>query len=108
MTQDAYQQPAIEEVTLAEVLHALSDPLRLSIVASLRDGGVRGWGDFATHVAASTLSHHMKVLRMAGLIQAHREGTRCQVALRPEIDARFPGLLATVVGLASPPGGETG
>ena len=37
MTQDGYQHPAIEEVSLADVLHALSDPLRLSIVAALRD-----------------------------------------------------------------------
>ncbi len=100
MTQDAYHHPAIDDVTLPEVLHALSDPLRLSIVASLRDGGARGWGEFETDVAASTLSHHMKVLRMAGLILNRREGTRCQVSLRPEIEDRFPGLLATVVGLA--------
>jgi len=100
VTQDAYHHPAIEDVTLPEVLHALSDPLRLSIVASLRGGGARGWGEFDTQVAASTLSHHMKVLRMAGLILNRREGTRCQVSLRPEIEARFPGLLATVVGLA--------
>jgi DNA-binding transcriptional ArsR family regulator len=100
MTQDAYQHPAIEDVSLPEVLHALSDPLRLSIVATLRGSGERGWGDFDTSVAASTLSHHMKVLRMAGLILNRREGTRCQVALRPEIETRFPGLLATVVGLA--------
>jgi DNA-binding transcriptional ArsR family regulator len=102
MTQDGYQHPAIEDVSLPDVLHALSDPLRLSIVAALRDGGCeRGWGEFETRVAASTLSHHMKVLRLAGLIQTRREGTRCQVSLRPEIDARFPGLLATVVGLAA-------
>lgn len=101
MTQDGYQHPPLEDVTLAEVLHALSDPLRLSIVASLREGGSRGWGEFDAHVAASTLSHHMKVLRMAGLILNRRDGTRCQVSLRPEIEERFPGLLATVVGLAA-------
>lgn len=98
--QDAYQHPALAEVTLAEVLHALSDPVRLSIVARLRREGERGWGEFACPVAASTLSHHMKVLRLAGLIQTRREGARCQVALRPDLEARFPGLLDTVVGLA--------
>jgi DNA-binding transcriptional ArsR family regulator len=100
MTQDGYQHPAIADVSLADVLHALSDPLRLSIVATLRDGGARGWGEFEAPVAASTLSHHMKVLRLAGLILTRRDGTRCQVSLRPEIEERFPGLLATVVGLA--------
>lgn len=100
MTQDCYQHPPISDVTLPEVLHALSDPLRLSIVAALREGGPRGWGEFDAQVAASTLSHHMKVLRLAGLILTHRDGTRCQVSPRPEIEARFPGLLATVIGLA--------
>ncbi len=100
MVQDAYQHPAIADVTLPEVLHALSDPLRLSIVAALLAGGPRGWGAFDAQVAASTLSHHMKVLRHAGLILTTRDGTRCQVALRPEIETRFPGLLATVVALA--------
>lgn len=104
MTQDGYQHPAIEDVTLPDVLHALADPLRLSIVAALRAGGPRGWGEFDMQVAASTLSHHMKVLRMAGLIRNRREGTRCQVSLRPEIEQRFPGLLTTVIGLAGPPG----
>ena len=100
MTQDCYRHPPIEDVTLSDVLHALSDPLRLSIVATLRADGPRGWGAFDAQVAASTLSHHMKVLRMAGLIHTRREGTRCHVALRPEIEGRFPGLLATVLGLA--------
>jgi DNA-binding transcriptional ArsR family regulator len=100
VTQDSYPHPPIEEVTLPEVLHALSDPLRLSIVASLRQGGERGWGGFEANVAPSTLSHHMKVLRMAGLIRNRREGTRCHVSLRPDFEARFPGLLATITTLA--------
>jgi DNA-binding transcriptional ArsR family regulator len=105
VTQDGYQHPSIEEVTLPEVLHALSDPLRLSIVAALRKGEERGWGEFDAQVAPSTLSHHMKVLRMAGLIRNRRDGTRCQISLRPDIEARFPGLLATITALAerSPP-----
>lgn len=101
MTQETYQHPPIEDVTLPDVLHALADPLRLSIVAALRDGGERGWGAFDAQVAASTLSHHMKVLRNAGLIRNRRDGTRCQVSLRPEIERRFPGLLATVIDLAA-------
>lgn len=104
MAQDGYEHPAMEEVTLPEVLHALSDPLRLHIVATLRAGGSRGWGAFDAQVAASTLSHHMKVLRMAGLVRNRRDGTRCLVSLRPEIEERFPGLLAAVVGLHDAPG----
>jgi len=100
MTQDAYHHPAIEDVTLPEVLHALSEPLRLSILAALREGEERNWGAFDAQVAASTLSHHMKVLRQAGLIRTRRDGTRCQVSLRPEIEERFPGLLGTVLRLS--------
>lgn len=105
MAQDPYVHPPIEAVTLPEVLHALSDPLRLSIVSRLR-GGERGWSEFECSVSPSTLSHHMKVLRLAGLIRNRREGTRCQVSLRAEVEERFPGLLATVTRLAEdePPG----
>ncbi len=108
MAQDGYEHPAIGDVTLPEVLHALSDPLRLHIVATLRAGGPRGWGAFDAQVAASTLSHHMKVLRMAGLVCNRRDGTRCLVSLRPEIETRFPGLLATVVALHQGPGTSQG
>lgn len=108
MAQDPYVHPPMEAVTLPEVLHALSDPLRLSIVSKLREAtgdgaggdGERGWSEFECSVSPSTLSHHMKVLRLAGLIRNRRDGTRCQVSLRTEIEGRFPGLLATVTGLA--------
>ena len=106
MAQDPYAHPPMEAVTLPEVLHALSDPLRLSIVSKLRGVPEQGWSEFECSVAPSTLSHHMKVLRMAGLIRNRRDGTRCQVSLRTEIEERFPGLLATVTGLAE--GGATG
>jgi DNA-binding transcriptional ArsR family regulator len=102
--QDQYAHPAMEDVTLADVLHALSDPLRLAIVAALAQNGERGqerpWGAFCAGVAPSTLSHHMKVLRMAGIISNRRDGTRCQVSLRPELGDRFPGLLPAVLRLA--------
>ncbi|HWL82963.1 MAG TPA: metalloregulator ArsR/SmtB family transcription factor [Roseomonas sp.] len=98
--QEHYAHPEMKTVQLADVLHALSDPLRLRIVAALATGDERGWGDFDAPVAPSTLSHHMKVLRQAGLVTHRREGTRCIVALRPELEARFPGLLDTVLRLA--------
>ena len=100
MKQEHYAHPALEEVTLAAVLHALSDPLRLAIVSALARDGARGWSAFGADVAPSTLSHHMKVLRMAGIISNRRDGTRCQVSLRPELEGRFPGLLPAVLALA--------
>ena len=99
MAQDSYQHPDIAEVTLAEVLHALSDPMRLAILQALTPGRESAWNSFMGDVAPSTLSHHMKVLRNAGLIANRRDGTRCLVSLRPEISVRFPALLETVLRL---------
>lgn len=99
MAQEPYQHPDLEAITLADVLHALSDPLRLSIVQSLAPGEEAAWNAFMVNVAPSTLSHHMKVLRNAGIIANRRDGTRCIVSLRPELSARFPGLLETVLRL---------
>jgi DNA-binding transcriptional ArsR family regulator len=99
MTQDPYQHPTLDEITLPEVLHALSDPLRLSILQALTPGRETAWGSLSVSVAPSTLSHHLKVLRNAGLIINRRDGTRCQISLRPELAERFPGLLDTVLRL---------
>jgi hypothetical protein len=42
----------------------------------------------------------MKVLREAGVIVHRKEGTRCFVALRPELEAAFPGLLGCILSFA--------
>jgi DNA-binding transcriptional ArsR family regulator len=89
--------PSARDITLVRVLHALSDPVRLSVVADLADGEERGSSAFACGVAESTLSHHLKVLRLAGVITHRKEGTRCFVALRPELEETFPGLLRSIL-----------
>ena len=92
--------PEIESVQLTEVLAALSDPARLAIVAQLARGPARACGEFELPIAKSTLSHHMKILRLAGVITSRADGTRCTVSLRRELEQRFPGLLAKVLELA--------
>ncbi|HEX2525160.1 MAG TPA: metalloregulator ArsR/SmtB family transcription factor [Geminicoccus sp.] len=92
--------PPIDGIGLTEVLGALSDPVRLSIVATLADGEPRSCGAFELPVVKSTLSHHLKVLREAGIIASRMDGTRCFLTLRPELEDRFPGLLAHVLRLA--------
>lgn len=82
------------------MLAALSDPVRMSIMCALSDGRERGWGEFCEPVAKSTLSHHMKVLREAGLIVTRHEGTRCYVRRRDEVDELYPGLVSKVLELA--------
>jgi DNA-binding transcriptional ArsR family regulator len=94
--------PKISEVTLAGALAALSDPVRLDIVQALR-AGERSASAFDCNLANSTRSHHLKVLREAGLINHRAAGTRCFVSLRPEFEDRFPGLLASVLGCLEVP-----
>ena len=91
-------QPGADELELATVLHALSDPIRLRIVRDLSDGGACNCGAFTVPVAKSTLSHHLRVLREAGLTLTEPSGTQRVVSLRrADVDARFPGLLEAVL-----------
>jgi DNA-binding transcriptional ArsR family regulator len=94
----AAQHPEIESVGLEELLHALSDPVRLEIVRKLADSGERCCGELEVPVSKSTLSHHLKVLRQAGVTYTRAEGTQRLVSLRlNEIETRFPNLLDAVL-----------
>jgi DNA-binding transcriptional ArsR family regulator len=99
-----FEHPDGEQIDLSAVLHALSDPQRLGIVADLAADEVpRPCGSFAPGITKSTRSHHFRVLREAGLVEQWKEGTSKMSRLRREdIDARFPGLLDSV--LATPVG----
>jgi DNA-binding transcriptional ArsR family regulator len=49
-------------------------------------------------VGKSTGSHHLKVLREAGIVRAEADGTRRYYTLRrDDLEARFPGLLDSVL-----------
>ena len=104
---DPLHQPAVDELDLAAVLHALSDPVRRQIVRDLSGAGPRHCGAFAVPVAKSTLSHHLKVLREAGVTFTEAAGTQRVVSLRTaDLSARFPGLLDAVLAAAPAPAGE--
>jgi DNA-binding transcriptional ArsR family regulator len=92
--------PAAGELELTAVLHALSDPVRLQIVRTLAGGdcGALRCGAFALPVTKSTSTHHFRVLRESGVIEQRAEGTALVNRLRrDELDARFPGLLGSVL-----------
>lgn len=95
----ALAHPELRDVTLAAVLHALSDPTRLEVVRQLSQGrGELSCCEIGIEQAKATLSHHFKVLRAAGLIRVRVEGTQRFNSLRTEeIEARFPGLLTSVL-----------
>ncbi len=90
--------PPTEHLRLVDVLHALADPTRLTIVLTLCEEPERACGTFPVSVAASTLTHHFRVLREAGVIRQREEGNRRWTTLRrADIDDRFPGVLDSVI-----------
>ena len=95
------QHPDLDQMKLTEVMAALSDPIRVGLVRLLSDGVERGWGELRAPVAKSTLSHHLRVLRNAGITRTREEGTRCFVTLRrADFDTRFPHLMDAVLDAA--------
>jgi DNA-binding transcriptional ArsR family regulator len=106
---DKLCHPAPEEIDLAAVLHALSDPMRLRIVAALAVEDKRTCGSFNLPVTKSTCTHHFRVLREAGVIRQHIEGTtRLNQLRRQDLDTRFPGLLESVLQAAAGPSATNG
>jgi DNA-binding transcriptional ArsR family regulator len=93
------EAPTVEDIDLVEVLQALGDPVRLQIVRFLAsiDGPI-ACHEIPIPVSKSTGSHHLKVLREAGVVSAQVDGTRKYHTLRrDDLDSRFPGLLDSVL-----------
>ena len=90
--------PDQKDITLAGVLYALGDPIRLEIVKLLVDKGELPCASFDFSVAKSTMSHHFKLLREAGILFCRKQGTQHLNSLRSEdLETRFPGLLESVL-----------
>lgn len=95
--------PAIEDVPLEAILHALSDPVRVAIFHEIAGAACsRRCADFSSvsgrAIPKSSLSQHFKVLRQAGLIRSERQGVEMQNTSRyGEVEARFPGLLPSII-----------
>ncbi|MFC4375172.1 ArsR/SmtB family transcription factor [Nocardia halotolerans] len=97
------EHPDIANVQIDEVLHALADPTRRRIVRMLIEEGDRPCGTFGLGIAPSTLSHHFKALRNAGLIRQFDSGRqRMNTTRLVELDAKFPGLVDSILSLAEP------
>lgn len=95
--------PKVKDVPLSAIFYALSDPARLKVVLCLLEEGEVTCGQITYDVSKSTMSHHFKVLRQAGLIQKREEGTRQYNSLRKkEIEERCPGLLEALASSRRP------
>ncbi|WP_282782206.1 MULTISPECIES: helix-turn-helix transcriptional regulator [unclassified Nocardia] len=91
--------PATADLELAAVMHALSDPVRLQLVACLACDEGENCGELSHNIELhkSTLSHHYRVLREAGITRTTVVGRTRLIRLRYEdLQARFPGLLDVV------------
>jgi ArsR family transcriptional regulator len=84
-----------ERDTLAARFKALSDPTRVAIVNRLAAAEEVCVCDFVASLdlAQPTISHHLKVLREAGLVESSRRGTWAYYRLVPESVAALRGAL---------------
>ncbi|MDM5296942.1 metalloregulator ArsR/SmtB family transcription factor [Bacillus pumilus] len=90
--------PNREDMTLISVLQALADPVRLEIVRCLAEAGERTCGTYDMNIAKSTLSHHFKVLREAGIVKVRIDGKHRYYSLRKDdVEAAFPGLVLSIL-----------
>ncbi|MEU6916868.1 ArsR/SmtB family transcription factor [Streptomyces olindensis] len=99
-------EPAVEDLRLETVLGALSDPLRLRIVQKLlleSEAFDHSCGWFGLDRPKSSLTHHFKALREAGVTRQRQYGLERRSHVRvADLDARFPGLLALVAAWTPP------
>jgi len=93
----------MEDITVEDILYALSDPARVAIFASIVGSAcAQTCSSFLnvseTSIPKSTLSRHFKILRESGLIRSERQGVEMHNTSRcAEIEQRFPGLLQAIV-----------
>ncbi|GBR71749.1 ArsR family transcriptional regulator [Acetobacter tropicalis NRIC 0312] len=97
-----YEHPPADAFELTAILHALADPYRLSVVRRLAQAQPQPCAPLQAGRPKSSTSHHFMVLRKAGIVRTEVVGTTHMNSLRDaELEARFPGLLATVLKAAA-------
>jgi DNA-binding transcriptional ArsR family regulator len=76
----------IEMTSKSSPFNALADPTRRAVLKLLR-GGSKSAGDIADtfHLSKPTMSHHLRVLRSAGLVRAERRGTSIVYTLQSNV-----------------------
>jgi DNA-binding transcriptional ArsR family regulator len=95
--------PHIDDVTVAGILHALSDPVRLRLVEKLMKtpagmNCTETTQKLKLAMPKSTCSQHYRILRETGLIVSERRGVDLSSRVRAsELESRFPGLLASIL-----------
>lgn len=80
------------EVSCATLLKVLADDTRLDVVRQLMTGP-RHVGELNASIPIdqSLLSHHLKILRTAGIVKAERDGKAVLYRLAPAVESRRKG-----------------
>ncbi|SCL35070.1 transcriptional regulator, ArsR family [Micromonospora rhizosphaerae] len=90
--------PAETAAVLAPAFKALGDPVRLQLMSMIAsaEGGEACVCDLtpAFDLTGPTISHHLKTLREAGLVDADRRGTWVYYRARPGILRQLAALLS--------------
>jgi DNA-binding transcriptional ArsR family regulator len=101
-------EPAAEDIHLPRVLAALADPHRLAAVRFVARHG-ESWcmqviQEAGLPMTKPTFSHHLRILREAGIITKRIQGTKGYMSLRKaDLDGRFPGLIDAVLSAETEP-----
>ena len=105
---DDVVEPAAQDFRLPRILGALADPNRLAAVRFVARNG-ESWCSQVMEQAMlpmtkSTFSHHLRILREAGVLTKRIQGARGYTSLRKaDLDSRFPGLIDSIVDAAPNP-----
>ncbi len=95
--------PPLKDITLPNILYALSDESRLRIVKNLLEAeepltcmqavdGIKG-------LPVSTRSHCFQILRQAGIIRSEKKGRECYSEVRlAELEKKFPNVIQIIIG----------
>jgi DNA-binding transcriptional ArsR family regulator len=99
---DDVTEPAAADFDLPRVLAALADRHRLATVRFVARTGEswcsRVMQDVGLEMSKSTFSHHLRILREAGVVAKRIEGTKSYMCVRKaDLDARFPGLIDSIL-----------
>ena len=93
-----------EALSLERIFQALGDPVRLGIVRQLAREGESSCAALEGGRAKSTMSHHFRILREAGLVETRPMGVTHMNRLCTErVEAAFPGLLGAILAAAGKP-----
>ena len=97
------RHPQVEQIELTDLMYALSDPARVEIVRRLqRAQRPLTCNEISLERPKSSMSHHFKALREAGLIETRIEGKEHLNRLRTaELERRFPGLVKALLRVIS-------